>query len=199
MKFTLSKDKGVAGLTVLLSIIVMLFTIGFIIMIFTIMAGTLESEAKTDLEGTQVNESLGAVTEVPVSFARRSLENHVCIVDYVCNASTTGAVDGTIVSTNYTVQDCTINFTAITDLTYNNTLWNITYTYSGKQNSTASGVIRTTGSSLSNTVDWFGIIIVIGAMIVLILLTIIIITAIRGSGMIEGMGGRTGEMPIKSA
>ena len=98
MKFSLKQDKGVAGLTILLSLVVMLFIIGLIVMIFALMSAEL--------------------------------------------------------------QDATDDATAI-------------------------AVINDTGSAISDVVDWFSIFIVIGAMVVLILLTVIIITAIRGSGMIQ--------------
>ena len=98
MKFdNVKHDKGVAGLTILLSLIVMLFVIGLIVMIFALMSGEL--------------------------------------------------------------QNATTDATAIT-------------------------VINDTGSAISGVTDWFEIFIVIGAMVVLILLTVIIITAIRGSGLI---------------
>jgi len=90
-------DKGTAGLTILLSLIVMLFIIGLIVMIFSLMG----------------SELMGATTDV-----------------------------------------------------------------------TAIGVINDTSQSISGVTDWFDIFIVIGAMVVLILLTVIIITAIRSSGMI---------------
>ena len=90
-------DKGVAGLTILLSLIVMLFVIGLLVMIFAIMGGKLQ--------------------------------------------------------------------TSTTD-------------------PTAIKVINDTSSSISSVTDWFDIFIVIGAMVVLILLTVIIITAIRSSGMV---------------
>jgi len=92
-------DKGVAGLTILLSLVTMLFVIGLIVMIFALMGGEL--------------------------------------------------------------QDATTDTTAI-------------------------GVINDTTSSISSVTDWFDIFIVIGAMVVLILLTVIIITAIRGSGLMSG-------------
>ena len=99
MKF--KQDKGVAGLTVLLSLIVMLFVIGLLVMIFALMSGELQ----------------GATTDA-----------------------------------------------------------------------TAIDVINDTGQALSSVTDWFDIFIVIGAMVVLILLTVIIITAIRSSGMVAGGG-----------
>jgi len=90
-------DRGTAGLTILLSLIVMLFIIGLIVMIFSLMSAELQ----------------GATTDT-----------------------------------------------------------------------TAIAVINDTGSALTGVTDWFDIFIVIGAMVVLILLTVIIITAIRSSGMV---------------
>jgi len=95
----LKHDKGVAGLTILLSVIVMLFIIGLLVMIFALMGAEL--------------------------------------------------------------QDATDDTTAI-------------------------GVINDTTVAISDVTDWFAIFIVISAMVVLILLTVIIITAIRGSGMMQG-------------
>jgi uncharacterized transporter YbjL len=95
----LQTDKGQTGLTILLSLVVMLFTIGLLVMIFSIMGGEL----------------MGATTD-----------------------------------------------------------------------RTAIDVINETSQSISSVTDWFNIFIVIGAMVVLILLTVIIITAIRSSGMTQG-------------
>jgi quinol-cytochrome oxidoreductase complex cytochrome b subunit len=49
---------------------------------------------------------------------------------------------------------------------------------------TAIKVINDTSTSIAGVTEWFPIIIVITAMVVLILLTVIIITAIRGSGLV---------------
>jgi hypothetical protein len=91
------QDKGVAGLTILLSLIVMLFVIGLLVMIFSIMGGKLLTS-----------------TDDP----------------------------------------------------------------------TAQQVINDTSTSIASVTEWFDIFIVIGAMVVLILLTVVIITAIRSSGMV---------------
>jgi len=96
---SLKQDKGVAGLTILLSLVTMLFVIGLLVMIFALMGGEL--------------------------------------------------------------QDATTDTTAI-------------------------DVINDTTDSISSVTDWYDIFIVIGAMVVLILLTVIIITAIRGSGLMAG-------------
>ncbi len=101
MKFG-NQNKGVAGLTILLSLVTLLFVIGLLVMIFALMGGEL--------------------------------------------------------------QDATTDVTAI-------------------------DVINDTTVSISSVTDWFPIFIVIGAMVVLILLTVIIITAIRGSGLMAGGTG----------
>ena len=97
----LKQDKGVAGLTILLSLVVMLFVIGILVMIFVLM-------------GSRMQDALGDTAG----------ENQ------------------------------------------------------------SKDVINTTANAISSVTDWFEIFIVIAAMVVLILLTIIIITAIRSSGMI---------------
>jgi len=100
MKFgNLKKDKGTAGLTVLLSVVTMIFVIGLLVMIFALMGGEL--------------------------------------------------------------QDATTDTTSI-------------------------GIINDTTTSISGVTDWFPLFIVITAMVVLILLTVIIITAIRSSGLMGG-------------
>ena len=101
----LKKDKGTAGLTILLSLIVMLFVIGLIVMIFSLMSGALQS-------------SLGNTASD--------------------NASKT--------------------------------------------------VINTTGGAIAGVTTYFPLFITIGAMVVLILLTVIIITAIRSSGLVSTGG-----------
>ena len=92
------KDKGTAGLTILLSLIVMLFVIGLIVMIFALMSSSLQS-------------------------------------------STT--------------------------------------------DNTSKSVINQTGSAIAGVTTYFPLFITIGAMVVLILLTVIIITAIRSSGLVS--------------
>jgi hypothetical protein len=50
----------------------------------------------------------------------------------------------------------------------------------------AQDVINTTYHSLSDTVDWFPTFIVLGALVVLVLLAVIIIRSVKGSGLTEG-------------
>jgi len=65
-------------------------------------------------------------------------------------------------------------------------LTSMTYTYDA--DTTATDVMNATTTGVANVTSWFEIFIVIGAMVVLILLTVIIITAINSSGMVAGAG-----------
>ena len=46
MRFNQKKDSGVAGLTILLSVIVMLFSIGLLVMIFALMGSELQTASQ---------------------------------------------------------------------------------------------------------------------------------------------------------
>jgi len=54
---------------------------------------------------------------------------------------------------------------------------------------TADKIINDTVSAIADTPDWFPIVIVITFMVVLVLLTVMIVRAVRGSGL---MGGEIG-------
>lgn len=70
MKFdNLKKDKGVAGTTVLLGLIVSLFVIGLIVMIFALMGGSLYA-ATTDVTAKDViNGTTTALSSVTTFFS----------------------------------------------------------------------------------------------------------------------------------
>ena len=110
------KDKGQAALQVLLSVVTMLFVIGLIVMIFSIMGAELVTHVRSDVTA----------------------------------------------------------------------------------NATAVDAINTTYSEVAGVVDWFGIIIVITAMVVLIGLTAVIINSIRGTGIL-GMATRGGRSEVGTA
>lgn len=98
------KDRGVAGLTILLSVVAMVFIIGFLVMVFAVIGAQLQN-----------------------------------------NVATTTA-----------------------------------------NNATAVGIVNQTTNALATVPQWFPIIITITVMVALILLTVIIIVAIRSSGILAG-------------
>lgn len=166
-------------MTILLSLIVTIFVIGLLVMIFSIMGSNLRTSAYTTTTGIATNESLGVVTNsTNETLAYSTLRDVVCTVSTVNNA-TGGEV---LTATNYTAypSDCKLILTA-TSL-YNGTSLNVTYSYTYEADNTATDVMNDTVNSVATAPNWFGIFIVIGAMVVLILLNVIIITAIRSSG-----------------
>ena len=178
-------DKGVAGLTILLSLIVMLFVIGLVVMIFTLMSSSL-SDATYDTATATLTNTLNAPTSsgVVLNGSTAYFQPTNCQLVSVRNGSASGTV---IASGNYTLNGCTIaNLTnTFPTTTYR---WYINYTLSYSVANTGTTVINDTGTAIAGVTDWFEIFIVIGAMVVLILLTVIIITSIRGSGMIQSGG-----------
>jgi hypothetical protein len=181
------KDKGVAGLTILLSLITMLFVIGLIVMIFAIMSGQI---ANTDTLYTSLSKSATAeaVTQTLITSATgdpltaKPLRNAVCTITAVTNGSAGGIIIG---AGNYSeVSECAIkNLTS--DFVTANWYVNYTYTYDA-DTSGAVAVVNDSASAISSVTDWYDIFIVIGAMVVLILLVVVIISAIKGSGMVAG-------------
>ena len=180
MQNKFKQDKGVAGLSILLSLVVMLFIIGLIVMIFSLMgAGMRDSiyDASTDV--VVVNESATPIT-AGVTLAGASARDGACGTVVLTNGTA-----GDVISTgNYTQTDCVLVNTTSEFSSYDTPFASYTYTWSA--DNTATDVINNTTSSIASITDWFDIFIVIGAMVVLILLTVIIITAIRSSGMIQG-------------
>jgi uncharacterized membrane protein len=190
-------DKGVAGLSILLSVIVLLFLIGLIVMVFSLMGSGLRDATYTSTTGSVVNESLtfpstNAVQSLDVS----TLRNAVCgAVTTVHNQTMLGAKLGL---TNVTQSGCTLtNATALGTFIGNGTVY-VSYTYTFDDDNTATNVMNDTYNSLASTTDWFDIFIVITAMVVLILLVVIIITAIRGSGLVAD-GGSSGASKVGTA
>jgi len=174
-------DKGTAGLSILISVIVLLFMIGFLAMLFALMSGEIGDAVYTSDTGTATNETLTTVCELGEDFTYSGLRDVICTISIVTNAT-----DGVIIEAgNYTQTNCNLLFSGEASSYMNNTNWNVSYTYTYSGDTEASDVINETSGAIADVTDWFPIIIVITAMIVLILLTVIIITAIRGSNLIS--------------
>lgn len=197
------KDNGVAGLNILLSVVVLLFMIGLIIMIFSLMGAGLRDATYTSTNVTVTNETVTfTATNSVQTLATSTKRNVVCgDLTYVSNATSTGV---RVLAGNFTRSGCTlINATAIFGYAGGN-VWNasytqlVSYTYVWDADNTATDVMNDTYSSLAGTTDWFDIFIVISAMVVLILLVVIIVTAIRGSGLV-GDGGSRGANKVGTA
>ena len=135
---------------------------------------------------TSANESLATANSTGITLTTgNSARNGVCgALTYVYNG-TTGNVQ--IGLGNFTQTGCTVkNATLLSDSGMTATTLRYTYSYTYDADNDATDVINDTTGSIAGVTDWFDIFIVIGAMVVLILLTVIIITAIRSSGMVSG-------------
>ena len=183
-------DKGVAGLTILLSVVTMLFVMGLLIMIFALMGGELQEASYDSTSVTVVNETGAYVNISGYTVDESGTLNGVYTATEVWANAIPGAGVGTpyvILAANYTLSAGGVltNATVVDNSTeYDNA--NISYTYVYDATNTATDVIGNTTTAIATVTDWFDIFIVITAMVVLILLTVIIIVAIRGSGLMEG-------------
>ena len=165
-------------------------------MIFTLMGTELRDASYDSTTGNIYNETLTTVNELGENLAVASYRNVVCTVGTVTN-STEGPV---IAPLNYTVTNCNLKYSgALATQGYNNSNWNVSYSYVYDADNYATNVMNDTGQSIASVTDWFDIFVVITAMVVLILLTVIIITAIRSSGMIAGAGSTSGANSVGTA
>lgn len=63
-----NKDKGVAGLTILLSLITMLFVIGLLVMIFALMGGELSGATTDTIASGVINNTTSSIVGVTTWF-----------------------------------------------------------------------------------------------------------------------------------
>jgi len=160
----------------------MLFVIGLLVMIFSLMGGAL-SEATYDT--TTVSLELGFINSTGYTLTNLGADSNPTVTSIVNNTAGAETIALTLITNTAGV---ITNSTAVTEGSVN-----ISYTY--EDSNTGTEVINDTTSAIAGVTGWFSIFIVIGAMVVLILLAVIIITSIRGSGMIEGgnsQGGNVG-------
>jgi len=181
MRTIMKQDRGVAGLTILLSIVTTLFVIGLLVMIYSLMGGELQEATYTTTSATVGGE---AMTEADFVNASKGYTLALSTAQDFASPVITAMYNATTLlsSGNYTLTGNNL-FNATSD---DWTTLTVNYTYTYGASNGATDVMNDTVAGISGVTDWFPIFIVISAMIVLILLTVIIITAIRGSGMMEG-------------
>lgn len=64
MRKVLKQDKGVAGLTILLSVVAMIFIIGFLVMVFALMGSELQTATTDATADAVINDTTTAIAEV---------------------------------------------------------------------------------------------------------------------------------------
>jgi len=182
-------NKGVAGLELALSVITMLFVMGLLVMVYSLMGSELQGASYTSTTVTFGNTTatppLNATGFYYPTLATIGADRDCQLtIDYAIN--TTGATS-LINSANWTVSGCFINGSTASAL-YLNFPINISGSYTYDADNTATLVMNETATSLSDVPDWFPIVIVITFMVVLILLTVMIVRAVRGSGLMGEEG-----------
>lgn len=185
MRIRTKTDRGVAGLTILLSLVTMLFVIGLLTMIFSLMGGEMRDATYTATTLT-VSDEQHLLAEFVAGDELDGVSGYLnpsCTISSVANETADGTV---LLAGNYTLSGCDLVNATVQDAS--TTKWFVNYTFVYDADNTATDVMNDTVTGIAGVTDWFPIFIVIGAMVVLILLTVIIITAIRGSGLMTGGG-----------
>ena len=173
-------DEGVAGLTILLSLVTMLFVIGLLVMIFSLMGGEMIGATYTSTTQTVVSENVveaDFIDGTGFTLLDTGLNNASWTIVALYNNTNELLAVGNYTLTANVLSNAT-EFNGGADMFVN-------YTYIYDAENTATGVMNDTTVGIASVTDWFPIFIVIGAMVVLILLTVIIIVAIRSSGLIN--------------
>lgn len=185
------KDKGVAGLEILLAIVTIIFAIGFLVMIFSIMGSEIIDSDNLYDRTDSITATPETITGINSNAGGRNL-SVVNLREVSCTL--VGVHNGTggilLKSGNYTQTNCNLMNKTTQAETY--TSWSVNYTYTYLNDKSGFvGTINETRNAIVGVTDWFDIILIISAMVVLILLTVIIISAIKGTG---GVGGNQGNM-----
>ena len=174
----MKSERGVAGLNILLSVVVLIFIVGLVVMIFSLMGGELRQASLDDVTSiTVTNETGGWLNSTGYTVDGSTAENFASLVVTAMWNYTSGL---SIATANATVTTDTI--TNATAESWDDVSLSYTYTYSA--DNTATRTMTDTTSALAGVSDWFPIVIIITAMVVLILLSVIIVSAVRNSGLI---------------
>lgn len=170
------------GLNTYLALIAMLFVSGLIIFAMILIGANMQtnpllySSSGTTIVGQELHlNEINTSNYFDLNVA--TLYNVVCTITEINNATDETHVIG---AGNYTQSNCRITQVGTE---FNNTGWNVSYTYLYDVGNTAYQVTNATQLSVQDATDWFPTFIVIGAVIVLILLIVLIIGALRGSGL----------------
>lgn len=180
----MENKKGQGGLNLYLTIIVFLFVSGLIVYALVLAAASIQTQdnlytttSVIPLTNQTYNMSTGGFT-----LNESTLRNVVCTLAFITNY-TNGV---TIAAGNYTQTNCVI---ANASAEFTNYFVNVTYNYTYALGNEALTVVNATKLAAADSVDWFPIIITLGAVLVLILLVVLIITSLRGAGLMGGNGG----------
>lgn len=184
----LKGKKGQVGLNIFMALVVMLFVVGFLVMVFILVAEELEETAQTSTSGVVNNETINLSSSglgTNVSYRTLGYDDLSVTIVRIQNISDPAVTLST--PENYTAWSYGVLLANATG-SYDGVAVNVTYSYVYNADTTASLSINSAGESLNDTVDWFPIMLIIGAVVVLVFLLVIALRALKGSGIL-GMGG----------
>jgi uncharacterized membrane protein YhdT len=181
MKNIKTNSKGVAGLDLALSVITTIFVMGLLIMIYALMGSNLQTASYTSTTVSVANETV-IPTDAGTTFAT-DYRNPVCTITHILNTTN----EYLITSGNYTNTGCSLS-NSTRACTGCGTSWKVSYSVTYDADNSATGIMNDTVNGIADAPDWFPIVIVITFMVVLILLTVMIVRAVRGSGLMGEAG-----------
>ena len=174
-------DTAKAFIIALLVVAVIAFTL--VIALGELSKATPNNAISVDNETTSVN-----VTEIPVALSVAGFEGSSCNVVRITNETDTPLFN----SANFTFSqgDCTIAYSGgAANVMINNTLWNLTYTYThlyqGSSGEVIGNVSVGTTFFFANATTWFTLL----AVVVIILIISLVIFAVNRFGGSSSIGG----------
>ena len=147
--------KGQAGLSGIPDTVWTVILIGIFIVIGIVVLSKLIDTTYDSASGSASNETLGSVNETGIDLSVSTYRSVSCTVGLVTNAT-----DGVLIgATNYTATNCNLAFAPGGDTNFNNTAWNVTYSYSYEADSAASLAGNETITAVAEIPGWLSTII----------------------------------------
>jgi len=171
---SIKNKKGILGIDVVKSFMIGILALAIIAIAIVIIMNALDISSLTPASsGSASNETLLSVNETGSFFANSIRNSVVCSVFEVRNATT----PITIASGNYTVNNCLISYSAPEDSSFNNSLWNVSYTYTYDDFEGVDEVIANTSQGVtdffSNAPTFF---VLLGVVVIILIISIVVIS-----------------------
>lgn len=134
--------------------------------------------------GSTINETLTTVSEKGEDVAKHTWRNIVCSISSATvraqNSSSTG--DAYLSSGNFTITNCKIAFKGV-DVRYNNTNWNVSYTYTWDRETVATNITDDSNTEIESNTSMAGIILTISLVGIVLSLLVGVFLAVRNRGL----------------
>lgn len=170
-----------AGMKIATRFFLAIMTLGILGFALIIVLGNLFDAANDALpaisQGTTNNETTTNLNETGALLSVSNLNAVACSVDSVNNAT---GVDGNFDLNNFTITNCLIASNSVTDAGINNTVINVTYSHSTKDDAAVNALSNLTQggeSFFSNANSWFTLL----SVIIIIAIVSVVISVVRST------------------